>query len=86
MTMYVIKFNKYKFVLKTIYFKKDECANILIQAYKENCKAIDSHIQYGPDHPVEEVIQYLAKVLVKHLNLNKIEIIEKGLKLLIIIL
>lgn len=50
-----------------------------MSTYKESCKSVESHIQYGPDHPVEEIIQNLAKVLVKHLNLNKNEIIEKGL-------
>lgn len=39
---------------------------------------MDSHIQYEPDHPVEEVVLNVAKVLVKHLNLNKTEINEKG--------
>jgi hypothetical protein len=46
--------------------------------YKENCKSVDSHLQYGPDHPVEELIQILSRVLVKHLNLNKTEINAKG--------
>lgn len=54
----------------------------MILTYKEGCKSVDSHIQYGPDHPVEEVIQNLAKVLIKHLYLNKTEICEKGLYLI----
>lgn len=52
---------------------------MLILTYKEGCKSVDSHIQYGPDHPVEEVIHTLARVLVKHLYLNKTEICEKSL-------
>lgn len=60
-------------------FDQDECAKVLILTYKVSCKSVDSHIQYGHDHPVEEVIQNLARVLVKHLNLNSIEINEKGL-------
>lgn len=51
---------------------------MLISTYKENFKTVDSHIQYGSDHPVEEVIQNLARVLVKHLNLNYTEFTEKG--------
>ena len=51
---------------------------MLILTYKESCKSVDSQIQYGPDHPVEEIIQNLAKVLVKHLNLNTAEINKKG--------
>lgn len=51
---------------------------MLILTYKESCKSVDSHIQYATDHPVEEVILNVARVLVKHLNLNKIEINEKG--------
>lgn len=51
---------------------------MLVLIYKESCKSVDSQIQYGPDHPVEEIIQNLAKVLVKHLNLNKTEINKKG--------
>ncbi|XP_060835591.1 E3 ubiquitin-protein ligase HERC2 isoform X3 [Rhopalosiphum padi] len=55
----------------------DECAKLLILTYKESCKSVESQIQYGPDHPVEELIQNLAKVLVKHLNLTKAEINKK---------
>jgi len=51
---------------------------MLILTYKESCKSVDSQIQYGPDHPVEEIIQHLAKVLVKHLNLSATEIDKKG--------
>lgn len=46
--------------------------------YKESCKSVDSHLQYEPGHPVEEVIQNLSRILVKHLNLSKTEIIAKG--------
>ncbi|XP_050428032.1 E3 ubiquitin-protein ligase HERC2 [Adelges cooleyi] len=55
----------------------DECANFLLQISKDNSKSVDSHIQYSADHPVEELIQTLAKVLVKHLNLKTNNIFEK---------
>jgi len=76
----IIKHNKYLIALIIHYYflNQDECAKILISTYKESCKSVDSHIQYGTDHPVEEVIQNVSKVLVKHLNLNKTEINEKG--------
>lgn len=52
---------------------------MLLLTYKESYKSVYNQIQYGPDHPVEEVIQNVSRVLVKHLNLNKTEIIENGL-------
>ncbi|XP_050522470.1 E3 ubiquitin-protein ligase HERC2 [Daktulosphaira vitifoliae] len=55
----------------------DECSNIIIKMYKTNSRTIDSHIQYNCDHPVEEILRIVAKVLVKHLDLVKHEVISK---------
>lgn len=79
--MYILnkmRLSKCIYIFNNTSLNQDESANILILTYKESSKSLDSHIQYGHDHPVEEVIQNLAKILVKHLNLSKTEINEKS--------